>query len=111
MAEPTDHAFMVALWFRCNLSGHNCVRPRTPCLPCSGEDQAVPMLDPLARGLDADVETVIGAKVRAIAIAPAGAVPPDPQPIAGTSGAGHPRGFGSLRVRGSARSTPGAGPA
>ena len=31
------------------------------------------MLDPLARGLEADVETVIGAKVRAIAIAPAGA--------------------------------------
>ena len=30
------------------------------------------MLDPLARGLDADVETVIGAKVRVIAIAPAG---------------------------------------
>ena len=30
------------------------------------------MLDPLARGLDADAETVIGAKVRAIAIAPAG---------------------------------------
>ena len=35
-----------------------------------------------------------------------GRVPPDAQPIAGTSGAGHPRGFGSLRVRGSARSTP-----
>ena len=30
------------------------------------------MLDPLARGLNADAETVIGAKVRAIAIAPAG---------------------------------------
>ena len=30
------------------------------------------MLDPLARGLNADVETVIGAKVRAISIAPAG---------------------------------------
>ena len=30
------------------------------------------MLDPLARGLEADIETVINAKVRAVTIAPAG---------------------------------------
>ena len=46
--------------------------PHAVLAACSGEDQAIPMLDPLARGLDADAETVIGAKVRAIAIAPAG---------------------------------------
>ena len=46
--------------------------PHAVLAACSGEDQAVPMLDPLARGLEADIETVINAKVRAVAIAPAG---------------------------------------
>ena len=36
--------------------------PHAVLAACSGEDQAIPMLDPLARGLEADAETVIGAK-------------------------------------------------